>query len=197
MTAKTSWLKQGSVALALAMVACAPAAEEEGPVVALASACLESIFKTPNEHGFSATFRSDGEFTLDHNYFTPQGSNNRHCGSCHKPEDGWSISPRTLQKIFDATGGLDPVFNLLDADRPNAFPSNDALRAATVAERRAVFTMLLQGKFTRRITLPATAQFEVTEVQDPFGVSTIPPNPTVLWFFRRALPTANLRSFIV
>lgn len=147
----------------------------------------------PNAHGFSATYSTQGRVDLAGGFFRPQGTNGRHCGSCHKPEDGWSISAATLQRIFDETGGLDPVFNLLDADRPDAFPSNDALRAATVAQRRAVFSMLLQGKFTRRIALPTGAEFEVIGVDDPFGVST----PTLFWFFRRAMPSANFRSFLV
>jgi hypothetical protein len=100
------------------------------------------------------------------------------------------MSAATVQKTFDDTDGLDPIFNLLDADRPDAFPSMDALRAAPVEERRAVFTMLLQGKFTRLITLPATRQYEVAALHDPFGVSTA----TRLFFFRRAMPSANFGS---
>jgi hypothetical protein len=182
--------------LLLALVGCT-AGGAEGEIsrrqLALAQTSLPNSFPVKNANGFAATFSTAGRVDLTGPFFTPQGTNGRHCGSCHKLEDGWSISAQTLQTIFDQTGGLDPVFNLLDADRPNAFPSNDALRSASVEARRAAFTMLLQGKFTRRINLSATAQFEVIDVQDPFGVST----PTTFWFFRRAMPTANLRSFRV
>ena len=153
----------------------------------------------PNDHpianvnGFAASYSTAGFIDFTGAFFVPQGSNGRSCGSCHTIEDGWTISAETLQALFDATGGLDPVFNLLDADRPDAFPSNAALRSASVAQRRAVFTMLLQGKFTRRITLPLLPDFDVTAAQDPFGVGTT----SVLWFFRRAMPTANFRNHIV
>ena len=146
-----------------------------------------------NVNGFASSYSTAGFVDLAGAFFTPQGTNGRSCGSCHAIEDGWTISAETLQARFDATGGLDPVFNLLDADRPNAFPSNAALQSATVEQRRAAFTMLLQGKFTRRITIPPLADFEVTAVEDPFGVGTT----SVFWFFRRAMPTANFRNHIV
>lgn len=191
------WSARAALPLALTLVGCTGegTAPDEMSVSrsAQTSSFLPNNFPVKNEKGFAATFSTDGRVDLEGAFFTPQGTNGRHCGSCHTIADGWSISAATLQKIFDETGGLDPVFNLLDADRPDAFPSNDALRSASVEERRAVFTMLLQGKFTRRITLPASAEFEVIGIEDPFGVST----PTRVWFFRRAMPTANLRSFRV
>lgn len=146
-----------------------------------------------NVNGFASTYSTAGSVNLTGPFFTAQGTNGRSCGSCHVFEDGWTISAETLQSRFDQTGGLDPVFNLMDADRPNAFPSNDALRNATIEERRAAFTMLLQGKFTRRIAVPSNAEFEVTAVQDPFGVGTT----SLFWFFRRSMPTTNFRNHIV
>jgi hypothetical protein len=151
---------------------------------------LPNNFPVMNENGFAASFSTAGSIDLEGAFFTPQGTNGRHCGSCHVVADGWSLSAATAQRMFDETDGLDPLFNLLDADRPDAFPSMDALRAATVEERRATFTMLLQGKFTRLITLPATRQYEAVTINDPFGVSTA----TRLFFFRRAMPSANFGS---
>lgn len=156
-------------------------------------ASLPNNYPLPNLHGTAATFSTAGEVAQDGAFFTPQGTNGRSCASCHTPNDGWTISAATLQKRFDETGGLDPVFNLLDADRPNAFANMEALKAASVDERRAAFTMLLQGKFTRKQTVAATTEFEVIEVSDPFGVST----PTALQFFRRSMPTANFRNHLV
>jgi cytochrome c peroxidase len=180
------------VVVVLAMAACGgPTGFEQHQFAQQTS--LPNNHPIPNVNGHAATWSTAGFVDLAGAFFTPQGSNGRHCGSCHTIEDGWTISAETLQARFDATDGLDPVFNLLDADRPTAFPTNDALRAATVEQRRAAFSMLLQGKFTRRITVPALAEFEVTAVQDPFGVGT----SSTFWFFRRAMPTANFRNHIV
>jgi cytochrome c peroxidase len=171
---------------------CSGAADFELHRYALQSS-LPNSHPIANLNGFAATFSTAGSVDLVGPFFTPQGTNGRSCGSCHTIEDGWTISAETLQARFDETGGLDPVFNLLDADRPNAFPSNEALRNATVEQRRAVFTMLLQGKFTRQINVPSGAEFEVIGVQDPFGVGTT----STFWFFRRAMPTANFRSHVI
>jgi cytochrome c peroxidase len=176
----------------LATVGCSGVEEFESHQFALADS-MPNSHPVANVNGHAATFSTAGFVDLVGPFFTPQGTNGRSCGSCHTVKDGWTISAETLQERFDATGGLDPVFNLIDADRPDAFASNEALRNASVEQRRAVFTMLLQGKFTRRINVPSMAEFEVTAVQDPFGVGTT----SLFWFFRRAMPTANFRNHVV
>jgi cytochrome c peroxidase len=140
-----------------------------------------------DDAGFSASFHPAGEVALDGNYFTPQGTNGRHCGTCHAPEDGWSIRPSTVVAMFNATDGLDPLFvNNLDTDRPTSDMS-------TVQARWNSTTMLRQGKFTRRVSPPAVRDYTVIAASDPFGVGTT----SSLWFFRRPLPTANFRSHTV
>lgn len=151
---------------------------------------LPNNFPISNENGYAASFSTAGFVDLRGPFFTPQGTNGRRCGSCHAVGDGWSFSAARMQRIFDRTGGLDPIFNLIDADRPDVFPDMDALRAATVDERRRAFTMLLQAKLTRTVALPATREYEIVDVDDPFGVST----PSRIFFFRRVMPTANFGS---
>jgi len=155
---------------------------------------LEDIFvQIPNNlpirnaSGLAASFHSAGVIDLRSNYFTPQGTNGRECGTCHAPEDGWSITPQTVTLMFLLTGGTHPIFvNNLDTDTPTSDMS-------TVAARWHSTTMLRQGKFSRHVSPPAVRDYQITDVSDPFGVST----PASLWFFRRPLPTANLRSFTV
>ena len=208
MVTTRSWLQVClPSALALALTPTLPGCGADPPGgdgesrvrTALTATSLPNNLPVKNANGFAATYSTQGRVSLTGAYFTPQGTNERHCGSCHSVEDGWTISAATLQARFVETDGLDPVFNLLDADRPTAFPSNAALRAASVEARRAVFTMLLQGKFSRRITIPLSAEFEVIAVSDPFGVSTAATatNAGVTWFFRRPQPTATLRSSLV
>ena len=144
-------------------------------------------FPIADDAGSSASFHSSGSVSLDGNYFTPQGTNGRHCGTCHVPDDGWSIQPATVAARFNASDGLDPIFvNNLDTDTPTSDMS-------TVAARWNSTTMLRQGKFTRKVSPPAVRDYTVIAASDPFGVGTT----SSLWFFRRPLPTANFRSITV
>jgi cytochrome c peroxidase len=137
--------------------------------------------------GLGASFHSAGLVDLSNNFFTPQGTNNRHCGTCHTPEDGWSIKPSTVTLLFVLSAGTHPIFaNNLDTDTPTSDMS-------TPAARWRATTMLRQGKFTRRVSPPAVRDYEVISASDPFGVGTT----SSLWFFRRPLPTANFRSHTV
>jgi cytochrome c peroxidase len=155
---------------------------------------LEEIFdEMPNNvpilnaHGFAATFANAGYVDLDNAFFTPQGSNGRHCGTCHAPEAGWAMTGPVVTALFHATDGTHPIFaNNLDTDTPTSDMS-------TLEARWNSTTMLRQGMFTRKVGLPATRDFDLVSVSDPFGVST----PTSLFFFRRATPTANFRSHTV
>ncbi|HEY5938096.1 MAG TPA: hypothetical protein VIU61_25775 [Kofleriaceae bacterium] len=126
-------------------------------------------------------------------FFQAQGTNGRSCGTCHSSGDGWAFNVDTANEVFDATGGLDPLFSRLDADIPTL--TDAQIDAMTVEERRGVFTQLLQARFTRNITAPATRDFDLTAVSDPFGVSSTATQR--MWFFRRSMPTANFKSHTV
>jgi hypothetical protein len=54
----------------------------------------------PNAHGFAATFSDAGYVDLQHNFFTAQGTNGRHCGHCHAPEDGFGMNGPTVTALF-------------------------------------------------------------------------------------------------
>jgi len=148
---------------------------------------LPNALPLPNADGFSATFAGAGSVDLDNAFFTPQGTNGRHCGTCHAPEVGWSMNGAMVTAMFLATGGTHPIFaNNLDTDTPGADMS-------TVEARWNATTMLRQGKFARRLAPPDVRDYEIVAISDPFGVSA----PTKLSWFRRPMPTANLRSPIV
>ena len=125
--------------------------------------------------------------SLNNNFFTPQGTNGRDCGTCHAAEDGWSLKPSTVTLMFLLSDGLDPLFvNHLDTDTPTCDMS-------TTQARWNCTTMLRQGLFTRRVAPPATRDYDVIAAADPLGVGTT----ASLWFFRRPLPTANFKSHTV
>ena len=141
----------------------------------------------PNASGFAATFTGAGFVDLDNAFFTPQGTNGRSCGTCHAPEVGWSTNGAMITALFLVTGGTHPIFvNNLDTDTPTADVS-------TVEARWRATTMLRQGKFARRVALPAVRDYDVVAISDPFGVST----PDKLSWFRRPMPTANLKNPVV
>src|SRR6516225_6712415 len=64
----------------------------------------------PNNHPFQnpagsvATFSTQGFVNLTNNYFIPQGTNGRSCGTCHLAENAWGISACSVQQLFDETG---------------------------------------------------------------------------------------------
>jgi cytochrome c peroxidase len=131
--------------------------------------------------GTSATFSTAGAVELTGAFHVPQGSNGRSCGSCHLVQAGWSIRPVDVELKFFLTRGTDPIFNLLDADSPNADVS-------TLEARRASFSMLRKGLFRRGGVVPANAEYAITAVDDPLGAGGSSTRFTV---FRRPLATAN------
>jgi hypothetical protein len=119
-------------------------------------------------------------------FFQNLGTNGRTCNSCHQASAGWTITPPQIQAVFDATQGTDPLFRLNDgANNPNA-------PVGTLAERSAAYSLLrTKGLIRVGMALPATREFDVVSVSDPYGVQNV--NSTTLSFYRRPLPSANLK----
>jgi hypothetical protein len=157
-----------------------------GQALSLCADQLPNNQPIANPAGSAASFSTEGFIALDNAFHTPQGSNGRHCGTCHVPKDGWSIRPQTVEALFEETLGLHPLFNLIDANTPISDVS-------TVAARRQSYSMLLQGKFVRLRRPPATRDFDVVAADDPFNFGTT----DNLLFFRRVPPTANFKSSTV
>lgn len=134
-----------------------------------------------NAAGHVATFSTQGLVDLTSEYFQPQGSNGRSCATCHVAQDAWSITPATIQQLFDQTGGTHPIFNPLDANNPGADVSS-------VAARESAFSMLLsRGVFRRGGALRDPREWDLVAVDDPHGFA----NLTRLVQWRRAMPTIN------
>jgi hypothetical protein len=117
-------------------------------------------------------------------FFQSLGTNGRSCASCHQASDGWSITPAHAQKIFDASGGTDPLFRSVDG--------TNALQAdlSTLAARRAASSLLLgKGLIRVGMAVPANAEFAVTAIDDPYLDAT----PQRVNCYRRPLPSTNLR----
>ena len=138
----------------------------------------------PNPNGFAATVHESGAIDLDNAFFRPLGTNGRTCDSCHRVEDGWSITPASVQKRFAATGGTDPIFS------PNDGSTAPTADVSTVEARRNAYAMLL-AKGLIRIGLPVSvdAEFTLDAALDPYGFASA----SELSLFRRPLPATNLR----
>jgi cytochrome c peroxidase len=141
----------------------------------------------PNNHplqnpgGEATTLSTQGSVNLTGEFFQAQGTNGQSCASCHIPEEAWSITPGTLQRLFDETGGTHAVFSLPDANNSN-------MDVSTLEARRAAYSMLLSRGVFRRGGVPRpNSEWELTDVDDPHGFANV--NQLVHW--RRAMPTIN------
>jgi hypothetical protein len=145
----------------------------------------EAVIDTPNEFGVLRTITLDGKpLDLSNPFFKSLGTNGRTCASCHVASAGWTITPAEVQARFDATGGRDPIFRTNDG-------SNSPLAdVSTVAARRQAYSMLLtKGLIRVGLPIPEGAEFELVEVDDPYGFA----DSMELSLFRRPLPSTNLR----
>jgi cytochrome c peroxidase len=167
----------GLLAMAVALVGAITA----GSSLSASDNSIPNNLPVPNPGGHSSTFSTQGQVDLTGEYFQAQGSNGRSCASCHTPAEAWSITPGTLERLFEETGGTHPVFNPLDADNPG-------LPVSTVDERRAAYGMLLtRGVFRRGGNLVDPREWDLVAVDDPHGFATL----TRLVHWRRVMPTIN------
>lgn len=148
---------------------------------ALHAGTLPNGVPFPNAAGAAATYSTEGLIDLHNPFHTLKGTNGRTCESCHLPGAGWSVRPLDVELRFWLTAGKDPLFNALDANSPTANPQ-------TLAQRYAAYSMLRKGLFRRGGDLPATADFEITNVDDPLNTGA---SLTRIQAFRRPLATAN------
>jgi len=143
-----------------------------------------NLFGFVDPTGIVRTYNVNGATDFDNPFFQSLGTNGRSCGSCHRPADGWTIVPSHVQARFEATGGDDPIFRTNDGSNS---PTADV---TTVEARRSAYSMLLtRGLIRVGIGVPANAEFELIDVDDPYGYASA----TELSLFRRPLPATNLR----
>jgi len=137
-----------------------------------------------NPSGFAVTISTNGPIDLNNEFFQVLGTNGRSCSTCHVPQEGWTVTPRTLRERFERTRGTDPIFSLNDgANSPSADIS-------TLAARRQASSMLLnKGVIRIGLPIPAGAEFELIGVDDPYHFASA----SELSLFRRPLASTNLK----
>jgi cytochrome c peroxidase len=144
------------------------------------------VITTGNAAGQAQTLSLNGPLpTTTNAFFQSLGTNGRTCNTCHRVDQGWTVSASDVQARFDVDGGMDPIFNSFDGTN---CPTDDV---SSVAARTAA-TTLLRTKGLIRIArpIPPNAEFSLTAVDDPYNCSV-----NGLSMYRRPLPSTNL-SFL-
>jgi cytochrome c peroxidase len=144
--------------------------------------------------GAIATDQPGGATTTAGNaFFQDLGTNGRTCFTCHQPQNGWTVSAQSVQARFHDSSGADPIFRLVDGA---TCPSDDV---STLDAKREAYSLLLsKGLIRIGLPVPATTQFQVVAVDDPYGCSTNPstgltsPTAGIVSVYRRPPPSANL-----
>jgi cytochrome c peroxidase len=119
--------------------------------------------------GRFATYQPNGASSETTAFFQSLGTNGRTCATCHLSTDGFGINLTSIQNIFNATNGTDPLFAAIDG--------------ADCLDQPTSHNMLLNhGLF--RILLPispktesgATPQWTISVVSDPTNCQLSNPN---------------------
>lgn len=145
-----------------------------------------------NASGKTATVSTQGSIDLTNGFFADLGTNGRRCVSCHMPTAGWTLTPDQVQKVFEETdgGAIDDGFGLGAMFRTNDGANSPEADVSTLEARRSAYSMLLtKGLIRVSMPVPGNAEFELVEVDDPYGHST----PDDVSMFRRPLPSTNLK----
>ena len=157
-----------------------------GGVLAVNGQSLPNLYPFSNVAGVLETYNAGGKpIDLTGPFFQSLGTNGRSCGSCHRPAQGWSISADEVTDRFEATQGLDPIFRTVDGS-----VCDHDIDTSTVGGRRKAYSLLInKGLIRIAIQVPATAEFNVVSVVNPYGCG----DPSTLSMYRRPLPSTNLR----
>lgn len=138
-----------------------------------------------NDAGASRTYSMAGGLDMSNPFFQSLGTNGRSCATCHQPGEGMSVAAVHVQDRFDKSGGLDPIFRTNDGSN-----CDHGIDVSTVAGRSAAYSLLrTRGLIRVTLDVPATADFAVVSVDNPYGCS----ETATVSQYRRPLPAANLR----
>jgi len=143
----------------------------------------------PDASGVFATASSAGGIDRRSAFFKSLGTNGRTCGTCHVPEQAFTLNAAAADLTFVLTRGRDPLFAPVDgANCPNAAPGDPSAHSL----------ILKNGLFRISLPLPPNAQFTIKAIHDPYGCAiTLDPKTGQenISVYRRPLPATNL-SFL-
>jgi hypothetical protein len=90
----------GSFVLAALIIGSPKTGTSESPL-------LPNNLPLQNPSGLHATFSTSGSIDLRNEFFQNLGTNGRNCGTCHRAEEGWTITPGGCKN--DLTGRKEPI----------------------------------------------------------------------------------------
>jgi cytochrome c peroxidase len=155
--------------------------------MAMVAVFIPNLEPFPDPAGAVTTFNTAGAIREDNPFFQPLGTNGRTCATCHEADEAFSITPAKIEEVYVRTHGQDPLFAAVDGANCPTDTSKD----------RAAHSLLLEKGLIRiGITLPASPQFQISVVHDPYGcaITTDPATGRPLVsVYRRPLPATNLR----
>ena len=173
---------QRRILIAASIISAVPLAMAAGAYAQVGS--ISNLQPFPNPQGASSSLSTQGRIDLANPFFRSLGRNGRSCATCHDPSTGFSLTPELARRRFDETGGLHPLFRTIDAS------NSPHVDTSTVDARRRSYSMLLnRGVIRVGLPIPANADYELIDVQDPYGFASA----AELSLFRRPLPSTNVR----
>lgn len=130
------------------------------------------------------TLTKQSTIDLNNPFFQSIGTNGRSCGTCHVASDAWSITPDHIKARFWGTNGQDPLFRKVDG---TVCAESDT---STFPHALEAYSLLLEKGLIRvDLAIPADAEFQVMNVDDPYRCA---PKSGSLSVYRRVLPSTNL-----
>jgi cytochrome c peroxidase len=148
---------------------------------------IPNLFPFPNASGILETNFTSGNGQIDTSgpFFQSLGTNGRSCFSCHRPDQGWTISAQNMALLFDLTLGTDPVFRPVDGAN-----CDQNIDTTSINGRRQAYSLLTsRGLIRIPIAVPAGADYQVVTVNNQYGCG----DTSTISQYRRPLPAANLR----
>ncbi len=144
----------------------------------------DDLIASRDPFGQLRTYTTNGSFDLQNPFFEDLGTNGRACFTCHRPDQGWTITPDDVRQRFVASGGVDPIF------RSNDGSNCEGADVGTLNKRRRAFSLLLsRGLIRVGLEVPANAEFIIDRVDDPYACGA---PLTGASMYRRPLPSTNL-----
>lgn len=137
-----------------------------------------------NGNGVVRTVTTNNVIDLSNPFFQPLGTNGRSCATCHSPEQGWTITPESIQARFRADV-TDPIFRNNDGSN-----CEGALPITNDEKWNAYSLLLTRGLIRVGLNVPAGAEFIIDSVTNPYNCGTSTNDVSV---HRRPLPSTNLR----
>src|SRR6476646_915116 len=140
------------IAVAIALLVCSTLAAEGNDPTLLAS---------EDATGQIESVDVNGPRDIRNPFFQELGTNGRSCFTCHRPAQGWTITPESVRQRFHESAGLDPIF------RTNDGSNCEGADVSTPGKRRKAFGLLLdRGLIRVGVDLPPKPEFFIEAVDD-------------------------------